>query len=428
MKTLLEALALLALSLVFLVWGLFRLPRALLKWLRSRIGDPRRDLWRRLWVDWQRQNHDGRKAYIQADYVEADGQFERLLQTAAKLDTWKRGLSLEYLVFGRPDAESRHRLSALPRDLTQSAGWWQLQILREDVHTWNAWRRRNPDVKPDLRRLNSTGFETLVGADLSAANLQGVNLIGEDLRGADFRGADLTGALVDLDAGPPFRDLWISWTKQNASGREAYLRGGHAEAERLFASLLETVANLSDWPYWNVWAFPSDPKESYQWWQAEIVRQDVQTWNAWRQANPHLKPDLSKQNLSLEPPAPPYSDDEEKQARTNGRRSLIKVNFSKADLTEAYLVAADLRGADLRGANLWGADLRLAAIHGADFTSSKDLTRHQIEEACGDSETKLPTDLSRPKSWGLASPSQPNPTPSGSTAFRKPNHQHRRKE
>jgi pentapeptide repeat protein len=67
-------------------------------------------------------------------------------------------------------------------------------ILEKGVDAWNAWRAKNPDIRPDL-----------VQADLRDAYLRGANLSGADLHEADlFRaylhGANLSGAnLTDAD-------------------------------------------------------------------------------------------------------------------------------------------------------------------------------------------------------------------------------------
>ena len=42
-----------------------------------------------------------------------------------------------------------------------------LAVLKKGVAAWNEWRRRNPEIRPDL----------------SGANLGGANLSGADLRG-----------------------------------------------------------------------------------------------------------------------------------------------------------------------------------------------------------------------------------------------------
>jgi Pentapeptide repeats (8 copies) len=70
-----------------------------------------------------------------------------------------------------------------------------------------------------------------------------------------------------------------------------------------------------------------------------------------------------------------------------------------ANLRGAYLIGTDLRGADLRLADLIGADFRDADLRGADLTGSIFLLQSQLDAAKGDSETKLPPSLTRPKHW-----------------------------
>jgi len=79
---------------------------------------------------------------------------------------------------------------------------------------------------------------------------------------------------------------------------------------------------------------------------------------------------------------------------------LRKMDLRGANLRGAYLMAADLRGVDLSGADLIGADFRDADLGGADLTKSIFLTQAQINAARGDSSTKLPSLLMRPKHWG----------------------------
>jgi uncharacterized protein YjbI with pentapeptide repeats len=77
-------------------------------------------------------------------------------------------------------------------------------ILKQGSSAWNAWRRANPTVCPDLSRIRLGSFD-LAGADLrnsqlSRAELQGVILTGALLSHADVRRADLSKAeLVGAD-------------------------------------------------------------------------------------------------------------------------------------------------------------------------------------------------------------------------------------
>ncbi len=67
--------------------------------------------------------------------------------------------------------------------------------------------------------------------------------------------------------------------------------------------------------------------------------------------------------------------------------------LQKAILFRANLQGADLPRADLQGADLPRADLQGADLRGADLTKAKNLTREQLDKACGDDKTKLPDDL-----------------------------------
>src|SRR4051812_37110692 len=92
-----------------------------------------------------------------------------------------------------------------------------LALLRQGVDAWNAWRGKEPSMKPDLRGADLTEADLssraglhgtdrylfsragLYGADLTEADLReailsGANLNGTDLRSADLRGAHLDGA------------------------------------------------------------------------------------------------------------------------------------------------------------------------------------------------------------------------------------------
>ncbi len=77
---------------------------------------------------------------------------------------------------------------------------------------------------------------------------------------------------------------------------------------------------------------------------------------------------------------------------------LYRANLQGAFLTGAKLQGADLQGAALTGANLQGADLSDAKLQGvdlrgADLRRAQNLTREQLDGACGDDKTKLPDDL-----------------------------------
>ncbi len=64
------------------------------------------------------------------------------------------------------------------------------------------------------------------------------------------------------------------------------------------------------------------------------------------------------------------------------------VDFGYADLTESSLVGGYFGGANLTGARLSGAN-----IAGAELAGAKGLTQSQLDGACGDAATTLPTGL-----------------------------------
>ena len=118
----------------------------------------------------------------------------------------------------------------------------------------------------------------------------------------------------------------------------------------------------------------------------DLIRRDVDAWNAWRDADPQAKPDLSNADLS--------------------KADLVMANLAGAllrgaDLTLANLRAADLQDADLSGANLVGARLLGAQfagadVSGADLRTAEDITQEQLEETRCDDRTLVPEGLERP--------------------------------
>jgi hypothetical protein len=83
-----------------------------------------------------------------------------------------------------------------------------VEILKQGVDVWNAWREENLDVQPDLTDVDLSGaclsqarlsnaslnFANLARADLTSANLILADLIGANLREADLRESVLVTA------------------------------------------------------------------------------------------------------------------------------------------------------------------------------------------------------------------------------------------
>jgi hypothetical protein len=67
--------------------------------------------------------------------------------------------------------------------------------LKKGVAPWNAWRDKNPDIRPDLSGADLRRAKVR-GANFNWANLRGAKLHGADLRGATLRETDLRGAYL----------------------------------------------------------------------------------------------------------------------------------------------------------------------------------------------------------------------------------------
>jgi len=96
-----------------------------------------------------------------------------------------------------------------------------------------------------------------------------------------------------------------------------------------------------------------------------LLRQGVAAWNAWRDENPNIHPDLSEAYLS-----------EANLGGANlGGADLYRVNLIEAKLSLANLIGGNLSGANLTGASLTMASLREANLGGAN------LARASLREA-----------------------------------------------
>jgi pentapeptide repeat protein len=67
-----------------------------------------------------------------------------------------------------------------------------VNFLKLGVEAWNAWRRENPGLAPNLWKADFTGAN-LREADLAVANLSRADLARADLMGANLNNADLHG-------------------------------------------------------------------------------------------------------------------------------------------------------------------------------------------------------------------------------------------
>jgi hypothetical protein len=127
-------------------------------------------------------------------------------------------------------------------------------LLTQDVDAWNAWRRENMGVRPDLREADLSGAR-LSGADLLRASLGGANLGGAHLSGArlseaELGEADLRGAVLGRAhlSGADLRDAELGGADlRGADFIEANLRRAHlGRADLRGAKLIEADLGRAD--------------------------------------------------------------------------------------------------------------------------------------------------------------------------------------
>lgn len=74
-------------------------------------------------------------------------------------------------------------------------------------------------------------------------------------------------------------------------------------------------------------------------------------------------------------------------------------NFNGMDFSMSLLIATNFEGCSFNGANFLGADTRDTNFSSSDLSDSVFLTQGQVNSAQGNSDTKLPSNLSHPMTW-----------------------------
>ena len=82
-----------------------------------------------------------------------------------------------------------------------------------------------------------------------------------------------------------------------------------------------------------------------------------------------------------------------------GRTQLEGAVLDGADMSRAEIARSVFKGASLKGTDMSGAYTYLTRFEGADLSQVKGLTQRQLDDACGDDETRLPEGLTRPETW-----------------------------
>lgn len=212
-----------------------------------------------------------------------------------------------------------------------------LKILKQGVKAWNKWRKDNPDIEPDLRSANITGwnlcdanfsctdlsYSILENTDFSGASLHCANLSYSELKRAKFLNSDLNSTNLI------FADLEGS-SLINANLRYSNLNRAGFKNSILARADLEK-ANLSNTNFHRAILFNANLS------CANLKSASLRYTS------------LSQANL--------YGADLSNAVLTNS--DLCRVDLREANLREAHflnacLTEADLSRADITGVNLYG--------------------------------------------------------------------------
>jgi uncharacterized protein YjbI with pentapeptide repeats len=124
-------------------------------------------------------------------------------------------------------------------------------LLKQGVAAWNAWRKENWNVVPDLSEANLSGANlsgaNLRRANLSRANLSRANLSGANLGWAHLSGADLRGARLMFEFARAANLSYANLIRADLS--RANLSRAHLSGAKLSMAILSEAnlrqANLS---------------------------------------------------------------------------------------------------------------------------------------------------------------------------------------
>jgi pentapeptide repeat protein len=116
-----------------------------------------------------------------------------------------------------------------------------------------------------------------------------------------------------------------------------------------------------------------------------ILKKGVDAWNAWRDENPGVRPDLVEVDLTKTDLSGADLSATDLSGANFSEAKLIRANLSGANLRQANLMEANLTGALLSGAFLFAAFLIRTNLSGADLThallSGSNLSRANLSGA-----------------------------------------------
>jgi hypothetical protein len=186
---------------------------------------------------------------------------------------------------------------------TTAADPVHLEMLREGVEKWNAWRAANPDIRPNLRLAVLSGWALdnfdLRGAFLNRAQLTNARLKGTHLEGANLDSANLEGAVL--------RDAHLEGaTLEDANLGGADLRGIFLSKTTMFkdaqlSSSRGTVLLVdADWGHVNLGAINWDDVKMIGDEQRARKTRDIEHYRAALRCCRQLAAELRRQGLGEE--------------------------------------------------------------------------------------------------------------------------------
>ena len=113
-----------------------------------------------------------------------------------------------------------------------------VEILRQGVKIWNEWRKKNPDIEPNLTWAE-LGGANLEGANLEGANLAWANLSRTNLAETNLIQANLERAKMQL---ADLRGANLGWAELGGAYLlGADLRGANLDGTMLFGKDIEEI-------------------------------------------------------------------------------------------------------------------------------------------------------------------------------------------
>jgi uncharacterized protein YjbI with pentapeptide repeats len=214
-----------------------------------------------------------------------------------------------------------------------------VRLLRCGTYSWNIWRERNPDIKPDLSgedlsdiilcpesHCPAPNLCTKATANFSQANLRGTNFSNAQLAEADFSKADLREAILDSAKLPKANFSEANLTAAKLRKAELW-QANFSEAKLIGANFGEAVLSETSFSRANLT-------------KAILLRTDL------------MDADFNEARLNQAFLSGSYL------RRTNFSKAILQsAKFMNAQLVETSFEGADLSDCSIYGIAAWGLKL-----------------------------------------------------------------------